>query len=162
MDQEDRFSELLSQVAREVTRRQNSEVCCGTLTLQQFQTLQTIERSERASIGSLSAEMGVDLSTMSRNISLLERDGYLMRARSEEDSRVVRVHLVAKGRRALKTLQCSERNVLKDVYGRLADSDRPRALKVLEALRDCLTKGTLEDAVCCPTAPQRKRGAGGG
>jgi DNA-binding MarR family transcriptional regulator len=162
MDQEDRFADLLSKVAREVTRRQYSDVCCGTLTLEQFQTLQTIDRSERPSIGSLSAAMGVDLSTMSRNISVLERDGHLVRARSEEDSRVVRVRLLAKGRRALKTLQCSERSVLKDVYSRLSDSDRPGALKILEALRACLTKGGDEEAVCCPPGQQRKRAAGGG
>jgi hypothetical protein len=32
MAQRDRFAELLSQLAREVTRRQATEVCCGDLT----------------------------------------------------------------------------------------------------------------------------------
>jgi DNA-binding MarR family transcriptional regulator len=157
MAQQDRFAALLAQVAREVTSRQSSEVCCGDLTLAQFQTLQTIDRepAQRASIGSLSAALRVDLSTMSRNISVLERDGYLVRARSEEDSRVVHVRLMAKGRRALETLRCSERDVLTDVYDRIPSGERPRVLKVLESLRDCLVKTGADDSACCPP-PSRK------
>jgi len=156
MAEEDRFADLLSQVAREVTRRQSSEVCCGDLTPEQFQTLQAVERSERASIGSLSAALHVDVSTMSRNVSVLERGGYLARARSEEDSRVVHVRLLPKGRRALKTLQCNERDLLKDVYARLPATDRPLALKTLESLRDCLTKEDAAAAPCCPPVALRK------
>ena len=124
--------------------------------MEQFQTLQAIDRSERASIGSLSGALQVDLSTMSRNVSVLERDGYLVRARGEEDSRIVHVRLLAKGRRALKTLQCSERDVLKDVYRRLPALERPTILNTLESLRDCLVREGPEDSPCCPPATARK------
>jgi DNA-binding MarR family transcriptional regulator len=156
MAEDDRFADLLSQVAREVTRRQNSEVCCGDLTLEQFQTLQAIARSERPSIGSLSAQLRVDVSTMSRNISVLERGGYLARVRSEEDSRVVHARLVAKGRRALNTLQCGERDVLSDVYARLPAAQRGQALRALEAIRDCLTKESPGEVPCCSPSLARK------
>src|SRR6478752_4341273 len=116
MAQEHRFAELLSQVAREVTLRQASDVCCGDLTLEQFQTLQSVSASEQHSIGTLSTALRVDLSTMSRNVTVLERNGYLSRSRSAEDGRVVHVKLTAKGKRALETLRCGERDVLKDVY----------------------------------------------
>ena len=154
MAQGDRFAELLSGVAREVTRRQASEVCCGDLTLEQFQTLRSVSLSERASIGSLSADLHVDLSTMSRNITLLDRNGYLLRARSAEDGRIVEVNLTAKGKRALNTLRCDERNVLGDVYGRLAPAERPKVLKALETLSECLVKA--DDGVCCAPPTLRK------
>lgn len=158
MTLEDRFAGVLSQVAREVTRRQSSEVCCGDLTLEQFQTLQATERTDPVSIGSLSAALHVDVSTMSRNVSVLERGGYLVRARSESDSRVVHVRLLPKGRRALGSLRCSERDVLTDVYDRLPTAERPKILQALESLRDCLADGTEEakSAACCPPPPVRK------
>jgi DNA-binding MarR family transcriptional regulator len=157
MAEKDRFAELLSEVARDVTRRQNSEVCCGTLTLEQYQTLQTVSRSEQASIGSLSTALGVDLSTMSRNVSVLERDGYIARTRSEADGRVVHVKLVAKGRRALETLRCSERDLLSDVYEGLPASERPKVMKALEGLRDCLARSSAANGEpCCSPSPAGK------
>jgi DNA-binding MarR family transcriptional regulator len=155
MAHQDRFAELLSYVAREVTRRQASEVCCGDLTLEQFQTMRVVESSERASIGSLSLEQRVDLSTMSRNISVLERNGYLMRTRSDDDARIVHVTLTAKGTRALDTLCCSERDVLKDIFDRMPASERPRVLKSLETLRACIAPVVADDEACC-APPARK------
>ncbi|HEX3696344.1 MAG TPA: MarR family winged helix-turn-helix transcriptional regulator [Polyangia bacterium] len=156
MAEKDRFAELLSEVARDVTRRQTSEVCCGTLTLEQYRTLQAISRADQASIGSLSTALGVDLSTMSRNTSVLERDGYITRARSENDGRVVHVKLLAKGRRALETLRCSERDLLSDVYQGLSASERPKVMKALEALRECLGRKVADAEPCCSPAPAGK------
>jgi len=155
MAQEDRFSELLSRVAREVTARQASEVCCGDLTLEQFQTLGAVAASETSSIGSLSAGLHVDLSTMSRNVSVLERNDYLSRSRSAEDGRVVCVRLTEKGKRALRTLRCCERDVLGEVYDRLSPTQRRVVLSALESLDACLSSPNGEEA-CCPPKPVSK------
>ena len=156
MAQGDRFAELLSGVAREVTRRQASEVCCGDLTLEQFQTLRSVSRGGRSSIGSLSADLHVDLSTMSRNVALLERNGYLSRARSAEDGRIVVVKLTPKGKRALHTLRCGEREVFSDVYERLSPVERPRIAKALETLSECLERPEQDGAACCAPPSPRK------
>jgi DNA-binding MarR family transcriptional regulator len=155
MAQENRFAELLSAVAREITLRQASEVCCGDLTLEQFQTLRALSQAEPVSIGALSTQLRVDLSTMSRNVTLLERNGYLLRARSAEDARVVHVRLTPKGKRALESLRCDERDVLKDVYRRLAPAERAGVLEALEALRACLEENA--SVPCCPPARPGKR-----
>ena len=157
MAQQDRFAELLSSVAREVTRRQASEVCCGDLSLEQFQTMQAIADATEASIGSLSAEQRVDISTMSRNVTVLERNGYLVRARSEGDARVVLVRLTAKGKRALETLCCSEREVLRDVYDRLPAAERPKLIASLATLQACLDESGVEAEgnICCPPSTRR-------
>jgi DNA-binding MarR family transcriptional regulator len=154
----DRFAELLSQIARDITRRQTSEVCCGDLTLEQFQTLRRIDGSALATIGSLAQDSSVDLSTMSRNVTVLERNGYLLRSRSAEDGRIVQVKLTPKGRRALESLQCDERDVLKDVYERLSVTEQPKVIRALELLQGCLaTIGTTEGACCSPAV--RRSGA---
>jgi DNA-binding MarR family transcriptional regulator len=156
MSQGGRFAELLSRVAREITLRQASEVCCGEFTLEQFQTLRAVTGSDQLSIGALSAQLRVDLSTMSRNVTVLERNGYLLRARSSDDARVVHVRITPKGRRALETLRCDERDALKDVYERLPAGDRPKVIKALEVLRLCLDESDVSGAVCCPPTQIRK------
>lgn len=155
MAEGDTFAELLSRVAREVTRRQASEVCCGELTLEQFQTLRSVSLAERSSIGSLSTALRVDLSTMSRNVTLLEKQGYLARTRGAEDRRIVEVALTSKGKRALHTLRCGERDVFGDVYAELPAAERPRIIKALRALDACLDRSQAA-AVCCAPSPARR------
>ena len=118
--------------------------------------MQAVKRADQASIGALSARLRVDLSTMSRNVTLLERNGYLLRARSEDDARIVLVRLTAKGRRALETLRCGERDVLQEVYDRLPAGERPKVVKALEVLRTCLEVAGPDAAACCPPAVSRK------
>jgi DNA-binding MarR family transcriptional regulator len=156
MAQGHRFAELLSGVAREITLRQASEVCCGDLTLEQFQTLRAVSASDQLTIGALSAVLRVDLSTMSRNVTVLERNGYLLRSRSSEDGRIVHVGITAKGSRALETLRCDERDILKDVYERLPPTERPKVVKALEVLRTCLEETESAGAACCPPSTTRK------
>ena len=155
MTEGDRFAELLSRVARQVTRRQAAEVCCGELTLEQFQTLRAISLAERSSIGSLSNTLRVDLSTMSRNVTLLEKQGYLARTRGAEDRRIVEVALTGKGKRALHTLRCGERDVFGDVYADLPPAERPGIVKALQALAARLERSQA-GAVCCAPPPARR------
>jgi DNA-binding MarR family transcriptional regulator len=157
----EQFATLVSAVAREVMRRRSSETCCGDLTLEQFETLRVVARAEPATvtIGALSAALAVDVSTMSRNVSVLERNGTLARAKSPDDGRVVRVTLTAKGRGALSTLKCGERDVLADVYDRIPAGQRAGVIEALEALRAGLEPSDQagDQAACCAPVPLRRR-----
>jgi len=153
---DEQFAALMADLAREVTRRRSSEACCGDLTLEQFETLQVVSRTETPTIGALSAALEVDISTMSRNASVLERNGYLARVRSVDDARVVHVSLTAKGRKALHTFQCSERDVLAAAYAKIPPAERAGIVRALESLRACLVESEASDpgAPCCtPAAP---------
>ncbi len=119
------------------------------MTLEQFQTLAAVSGADQSSIGSLSDSLRVDLSTMSRNVMLLERKGHLQRARSDDDARVVHVKLTAKGRRSLSTLRCGERDVFKDVYARLPAAERSEVIKALESLSACFVEAARQAAPCC-------------
>jgi len=157
MSERRKFGELLSRVARRVTNLQASEICCGDLTLEQFQTLRALDAAaEPLSLGRLSAEMGVDLSTMSRNMTVLERNEYALRVRSAEDGRVVTVKLTAKGRRALESLRCDEEETFQKIYEKVSPASRPKILKTLEILDECLSGADQEP--CCAPAPAARSG----
>jgi len=148
MSERKKFGELLSRIAKRVTTLQTSDICCGDLTLEQFQTLRTIDAAaEPPSLGRLSAEMGVDLSTMSRNMTVLERNEYASRARSAEDGRVVTVKLTAKGRRALESLRCDEEETFQKIYETVLPGARPKVVRALETLDQCLS--AADQAPCC-------------
>ena len=141
MSQPERFAALLSELAREVTRRRTTDVCCGDLTLEQFETLRVVARAGTPTIGALSAALDVDLSTMSRNVSVLERNGYLRRVKSVADGRRVHVQLTQKGGDALTTLQCDERDILGRLYKRIPARQRAAVLETLGSVRGWLLDG---------------------
>jgi DNA-binding MarR family transcriptional regulator len=146
---EDRFARALSSISRRVSKLQATEICCGALTREQFETLRTIAAARDSSMSALSAALRVDLSTMSRNISVLEREKYVSRARASEDSRFVTVVLTSKGRNALETLRCDEQDVMAKVFRRLPIAGRASIIEALETVQAALAVGGDASAEAC-------------
>ena len=167
MKPEERFARAISGIARRVAKLQSAEICCGGLTREQFETLRAIEGAGQPSMGALSAAMRVDLSTMSRNVSVLERERYVARARAAEDGRQVTVALTPRGRAALETLRCDEQDVMAKIYRRLPVAGRAPIVDALEAVQAALDSGVeLVEAGCCAddattTAPRAEPGRRG-
>lgn len=157
MKHQERFAKALSAISRRVSKLQTSEICCGTLTREQFETLRTIEAARDPSMSALSTSLRVDLSTMSRNISVLEREKYVARARPAEDSRIVTVVLTAKGKDALQTLRCDEQDVMAKVFRRLPPAGRVSLVEALETVQTALDNGDIasDQACCADEAPKR-------
>jgi DNA-binding MarR family transcriptional regulator len=128
------------------------------LTPEQFETLRAVESTGNPSMSALSAALGVDLSTMSRNVSVLQREGYVGRSRNADDSRIVTVALTRKGANALETLRCDEKDVMAKLYNRIPFAKRAAALEGLELVRTALEieSGVVADVACCAD-PRPKR-----
>jgi DNA-binding MarR family transcriptional regulator len=140
------FGGLLGSIMRAASRLERERVCCGELTFQQFETLLRIERSGNLSVRSLSDDLGIDESTASRNVSVLVRDGYLLKRRDEADGRAVRLVLSSKGKAALNTLQCGEEEVLSAIFDRLLPQDRVGIIRALEKVDAALSREAFQ---CC-------------
>lgn len=154
---QERFAKALSSISRRVSKLQATEICCGSLTREQFETLRAIETAGEPSMSALSAALRVDVSTMSRNISVLEREKYVSRARAAEDSRVVSVVLTPKGRNALETLRCDEQDVMARVFGRLPTANRATLIEALETVEAALDSAEVAaDAACCATDTSKR------
>jgi DNA-binding MarR family transcriptional regulator len=127
------------------------------MTFEQFETLRAIEASRDPSMSVLSAALRVDISTMSRNVSVLEREKYVSRARARDDSRIVTVLLTPKGRNALETLRCDEQEVMANVYRKIPIASRAAILETLSVLQAALESDdlTAAEACCADEVPKR-------
>src|SRR5438128_5010837 len=78
-------------------------IACGRagLRVTQFSILAAVARLGEASLKQLEAELAIDQTTLTRSLSLLERDGVIERA-SHPDGRIKAMRLTARGRRALE------------------------------------------------------------
>jgi DNA-binding MarR family transcriptional regulator len=150
------FGKVLLSVARAVERVQRDQVCCGDLTLQQFDTLKQISTAERSTLGSVAQHLEIDLSTASRNLTRLERQGYVSKVRDDSDARTVILRLTTKGKRALSTLSCDERDAFAAVHDRISASNRAAVLEGLIVLADALN-GTEDPSAteCCPPSARQ-------
>jgi DNA-binding MarR family transcriptional regulator len=144
-----RFAKAVSSISRRVYKLQTTDICCGNLTREQFETLRTIDASRGPSMSTLSSLLGVDLSTMSRNISVLERKKYVSRVRSAADSRFVTVMLTSKGKHALETLRCDEQDVMAEVFRRLPPAGRAAIVEALETVQAALDSDGDTSAPAC-------------
>lgn len=146
-----RFAALASRVARGVARLEREEICCGDLTLQQFDTLRALRDAGPLTLGAAAKALGIDLSTASRNLALLVKGGYLTRRRGKEDARQVSFALSRKGAGCLDSLCCDERMVFASLFARVPADRRAGVVAALEVLAAALAEERAADpaAPCC-------------
>lgn len=145
-----RFAELTSRVARGLARLERDEVCCGDLTLQQFETLRAIEAAGQVTLGAAAAALRIDVSTASRNLALLVKRGYLTRRRGREDARQAAFALSKKGAGCLASLCCDERLVYATLLARIPANRRAAVTEALDVLLTALADEGANPATCTP------------
>jgi DNA-binding MarR family transcriptional regulator len=154
---------LMRRVGRALVRLEREQICCGTVTRHQFATLHALEEAGGLSTSELAARLGIDLSTASRNLAVLERAGCVRRRAALHDGRLVRNVVTAKGRGCIDALCCDERAVLQAVLDRLPSGERPGVVRALARLAEALDQATAccdAGAACTPPAARRSRPRG--
>ena len=91
----------LRMVSRLVTQLYDDCLRPNGLRVTQFSILAAVARLGEASLKQLEDELAIDQTTLTRSLTLLERDGVLERA-SHRDGRIKAMRLTSKGRRALE------------------------------------------------------------
>ena len=112
----------LRMVTRVVTQLYDDCLRPSGLRVTQFSILAAVARLGEASLKQLEDELAIDQTTLTRSLTLLERDGVLERA-SHPDGRIKAMRLTSKGRRAL----ASARPLWAQAQGRVLRELGPKA-----------------------------------
>lgn len=91
----------LRMATRAVTQLYDEILRPSGLRVTQYSILAAVARRKEARVGQLSEALAIDQTTLTRGITVLERDGVLERV-ANPDGRVKAVRLTAKGRRVLE------------------------------------------------------------
>ncbi|MEZ4270274.1 MAG: MarR family transcriptional regulator [Myxococcota bacterium] len=97
-------------------------------------------------ISQLANDQGLALSTMTRNLALLERKGWLKRVAGETDRRTVLIQLTQEGLQQADRLAQLSHQKLSDVFARTHPSDRLEQAVALNRVAVALEKSTGGDA----------------
>ncbi len=90
----------LRMVTRAVTQLYDDRLRPSGLRVTQFSILAALARRGEANVTELTAALAIDQTTLTRSLTLLERDGVIVRA-PHPDGRIKALRLTARGRRAL-------------------------------------------------------------
>lgn len=134
MAEQDRFARALLAVARGLGRIARERARSGDVTPQQAETLQLIAERGALSTSTLATMLGIDPSTASRNLSGLERAGFITRQKGSDDGRQTDVRLTPRGRRAAQTVGSGATSAFGSLLDRVPRSDRARVIDALEVL----------------------------
>ena len=131
----DDFIALYSQIYFACHTRHVHDPDTGTrVSARQASILSHLDSVDPTPVSELAAHMGVTVSTMSIAIDRLVRQGYVARARAENDGRVRHVTLTPAGERIRSAQKVLDPELVRSMLGRLSPIERRDALRGIELL----------------------------
>ena len=97
------LNEVLVRLFRNINVIEDRAICTGDykdVTANDMHVIEAIDMEEARNMSSVARSLGVTTGTLTIAVNSLVKKGYVERARSEEDRRVVLVSLSEKGKRA--------------------------------------------------------------
>jgi DNA-binding MarR family transcriptional regulator len=120
--------------ARQVARRYDDAFRPLGITSGQFSILSALLRDQAVPLGALADVLGMDRTTLNRNLKPLEEEDLVVKTATEEDRRVRGLSLTREGRALLNRAIPIWRTAQADSERRLAGSGWPKLRSQLEAL----------------------------
>jgi len=138
MADHDRFARAVQIVARGLGRISRERARAGEVTPQQAETLQLISERGAVSTSTLAVMLGIDPSTASRNLSGLERAGYITRKKGSEDARQTDVRLTPRGKRTADAVNSDAAQAFMLLMEKLPRAERVKVIEALDVLARAL------------------------
>jgi DNA-binding MarR family transcriptional regulator len=136
-----RTSRALQLAARALGRLGRELARAGEITPQQAETLQLVVERGTVSTSSLASLLGIDPSTASRNLTGLEREGYVVRRRGADDGRQTDVRLTPRGRRTADAISARWAAAASSLLERTPRAERARIADALRVVSEALAGG---------------------
>lgn len=128
-------------LARKMELMTKGEASCCGITLTQCHLLTEIGWAGAASLNILSERLGVDKSTMSRNIDILVNSNLVSRTTDPDNRRAVTITLTDEGRQLFAQVEASMTQFYETLYNALPADKRSQVLESLELLLTALPAG---------------------
>jgi DNA-binding MarR family transcriptional regulator len=101
-----------------------------------YVVLRAVAESEPVRTTALAEQVGVDPSTMSRHVTVLDQAGFVARAPDPDDGRAQAVSLTPAGRAVMEQARAARHDLIADVLVGWDDGDRTRLAALLSRLAD--------------------------
>lgn len=142
-----RLQRLVQALVRRFAIAERAEVsCCGT-TVAQAAALSALSLGGPVRAGDLGRRLGIEASTLSRNLDRLEARRLVRRVTDVADARARVVELTAAGSEAAASVAEQEEAFARSILDHLPDDGESDVLTALELLLEAILAATAD---CCP------------
>ncbi len=128
-------------LARKMELMTKGEASCCGITLSQCHLLTEIGWAGAASLNTLSERLGVDKSTMSRNIDILVNSNLVSRTTDPDNRRAVTITLTDEGDTLFSQVEANMTQFYETFYNALPADKRSQILESLELLLAAIPAG---------------------
>jgi DNA-binding MarR family transcriptional regulator len=118
------FTTETRRITKELAKRAN-------LTGPQLTILKILETIGDLSLSEVSDRIRAQNSTVTGIIDRMEREGLVQRVRSQEDRRVIRIHLTDKGAKLAESIPVEPMELLRGALGGLAPAETKEFLRIM-------------------------------
>lgn len=124
--------------------------CCGQqVSMAQSHILFEVARNSSPSMQRVAEELGMDITTFSRQIKTLEGKGLLSRRVSPDDRRVSLLELTGQGLLVLGSIERFMADRLEQVFSRMSLFERETVVRSLGLLNEAIARTDQEGTIAC-------------
>jgi len=140
----DQLNMIMPVLLKEFVRRNTNELFKGKVTLPQLLVLQFLHENPDARMTDAAQFMKVSTAALTGLADRLVKSGYIARSFDSGDRRIIRVNLTPKGRELVRKIKEQRRQMVIDVFGKISEQEREDYLRILNRIRDVLTRERQE------------------
>ena len=126
----------------EATRRSSPEAEHRALDRAAYVILRQLEASGDTNVGALASQLGLDGSTVTRQVAAMERDGLVERRRDPSDGRGTLIVATAHGRARLRSVRHARAELYERVLADWSTADRASLAVLLHRFNESLNQHT--------------------
>jgi DNA-binding MarR family transcriptional regulator len=134
------YFHIISQLIRKLKLLDKDQKICYGLTMQQCYTIETLGQKNPQTMNALSQLLGVSISTMTRVVNILVRDGIVERVTTPEDRRKVWVELTTVGNDLEVKLKKCSYDYINELMTHIPSDKRGILLESLELINNAIDK----------------------
>ncbi len=127
---------IINQLSRMAHMYFNSEFKKYSIGHAQIPTLIFIAKNEGVSLLEISKHLKLDKSSVTSQITILEKNGYIVRCKSKEDARVHQLNITAKTREILMPMKIVFSSWTETLFDGFTIEEREQVFKYLERMRE--------------------------
>lgn len=138
----ERFERLLRRISHVVYTKGREILADFGITSPQFDALLFLHRDGDMPMGALCDRMSLACSTVTDLVSRMEKGGFVIRERDQNDRRVIKVRLLPRGEEMVHKVMASRIRYLTDILADLPAEERAKAIAVLEEIYELIHEPT--------------------